>query len=105
VGLEVGLLLDDYTITKSKGNLFRFMRHGADYYAVHVHRNTRIRVFISISLTLEFMPELIGEGRGIVGKLNVLPIVSAFYGPQPSSKFPPRSSISCRYRRRNPRPH
>jgi len=40
----VNVILDDFTITKLKGDLFRFMRRGTDYYAIHVRGSVKLRV-------------------------------------------------------------
>jgi len=52
----VKVILDDFTITKSKGDLFKFMRRGNDYHAIHVLRSAKLRVSIVISLAIRFTP-------------------------------------------------
>jgi len=65
------VILDDFTVTKSKSDLFRFMRRGADYNAIHVLRSAKRRISLVILLDIQYDPARVGDEYGGAGGIGL----------------------------------
>jgi len=55
---SIKIILDDFTITKTKGDLFRFRRQGTDYYTINILRRAKVAFTSAIKFSVDIKSDI-----------------------------------------------